>query len=190
MEKFYVITNEKVLKEINDYRKHREERKIVANIFFENKGIIGKEYYIDGDGSTNCPFKEYDKHNIRLYITDCNENNQKFGKELLKPTKLFCDSDVLMRRFRTNSKTLKEFQDLCIEKNIIINNCPIRIGDYFKELHLGEYSFLIFEHKNKLYLNVSTTKYEAITPDDNTGFVEIKGSDFYKALEELESKNE
>ena len=70
----------------------------------------------------------------------------------------------------------------------------VRIGDYFKELHLGEYSSLIFEHKNKLYLNVSTTKYEAIAPEDNTGFAEIKGSDFYKALEEaleeFESKNE
>lgn len=109
MEKFYIVTNEKFLKEITDYRKHGEERRIVANNFFEDKGITGKEYYISGDGSVNRPFEEYEKHNIRLYITDCNENNQKFGKELLKPNKLFCDSDTLMRKFRANSKTLKEF---------------------------------------------------------------------------------
>lgn len=190
MEKFYIVTNEKFLKEINDYRKHGEERRIVTNNFFEDKGIAGKEYYIGGDGSVNHPFREYEKHNIRLYIADCDENNQKFGKELLKPTKLFSDSDVLMRKFRANSKTLKEFQDLCIEKNIVINNHPIRVGDYFKELHLGGYSVSRFEYENKLYLNISTTKYETITPDDSTGFTEIKGSEFYKALEEFESKKE
>ncbi len=188
MEKFYIVTNEKFLKEIDDYRKHEEERRIVANNFFENKGIVGEEYYISGNGFVNRPFKEHEKNNIRLYISDCNENDQKFGKELLKPTKLFSDSDVLMRKFRANSKTLKEFQNLCIEKNIVINNHSIREGDYFKELHLGGYSISRFEHENKLYLKISTTKYETITPDDNTGFTEIKGSEFYKTLEEFESK--
>ena len=90
MEKFYIITNEKFLKEIDDYRKHEEERRSLVNDFFENKGIVGEEYYIGGDGFVNRPFEEYEKHDIRLYITDCGENNQKFGKELLKPTKLFC----------------------------------------------------------------------------------------------------
>lgn len=189
MEKFYIVTNENFLKEMNDYRKHNEERKIIAKHFFEDKGIAGKEYYISGDGSVNRPFKEYEKHDIRLYITDCNENNQKFGKELLKPTKLFSNSDVLMRKFRANSKTLKEFQDLCIEKNIVINNYPMRVGDYFKELYLGGYSVSRFEYENKLYLNISTTKYETITPNDDTGFTEIKGSEFYKALEEFELKS-
>lgn len=189
MEKFYIVTNEKFLKEINDYRKHEEERRIVANNFFKEKGITRKEYYINGDGSVNRPFKDFEKYSIRLYIADCDENNQKFGKELLKPTKLFCDSNVLMRKFRANSKTLKEFQNLCIEKEIVINNHPIREGDYFKELHLGGYSILRFEYGNKLYLKISTTKYETITPDDNTSFTEIKGSEFYKALEEFESKN-
>ena len=190
MEKFYIVTNEKFLKEIDDYRKHEEERRILVNNFFENKGIVGEEYYISGDGFVNRPFKEHEKNNIRLYISDCNENDQKFGKELLKPTKLFSDSDVLMRKFRANSKTLKEFQNLCIEKNIVINNHSIREGDYFKELHLGGYSVSRFKYENKLFLKISTTKYETVTPDDDTGFAEIKGSEFYKALEEFESKNE
>lgn len=189
MEKFYIVTNEKFLKEIDNYREHEEKRRIVANNFFENKGIVGKEYYINGDGFVNRPFKEYEKNNIRLYISDCNENDQKFGKELLKPTKLFSDSDVLMRQFRANSKTLKEFQNLCIEKNIVINNHSIREGDYFKELHLGGYLVSRFKYENKLYLKISTIKHETITPDDDTGFIEIKGSEFYKALEEFESKN-
>ena len=49
MEKFYIVTNEKFLKEINDYRKHGEERRIVTNNFFKDKGIAGNEYYIGGD---------------------------------------------------------------------------------------------------------------------------------------------
>ena len=69
MEKFYIVTNEKFLKEINDYRKHGEERRIIANNFFEDKGIAGKEYYIGGDGFVNRPFDEYEKHNIRLSMS-------------------------------------------------------------------------------------------------------------------------
>lgn len=190
MEKFYIVTNEKFLKEINNYRKHEEERRLLIKDFFENKGIVGKEYHISGDGPVNRPFEEYEKHDIRLYITDCDENNQKFDKELLKPNRLFCDSDILMRKFRANSKTLKEFQDLCIKKKVVVNNRLIQEGNYFKELHLGGYSVSRFEHENKLYLNISTTKYETITPDDNTGFIEIKGSEFYKVLEELEKNEE
>ena len=83
MEKFYIVTNEKFLKEIDSYRKHEEERRTLVNIFFENKGIVGEEYYISGDGFVNRPFKEHEKNNIRLYISDCNENDQKFGKELI-----------------------------------------------------------------------------------------------------------
>ena len=73
---------------------------------------------------------------------------------------------------------------------IVINNYSISEGDYFKELHLGGYSVSRFKYENKLFLKISTTKYETVTPDDDTGFAEIKGSEFYKALEEFESKNE
>lgn len=190
MEKFYIISNNKFLKEIDDYKKHEEERRLLIKDFFQNKGIAGQEYYIGGSGRTNCPFEEYEKNYIRLYITDCDENNQKFDKELLKPMKLFSNSDVSMRKFRANSKTLKEFQDLCIEKKIVINNHSVREGNYFKELHLGGYSVLRFEYENKLYLKISTTKYETITPDDDTDFTKIKGSEFYKVLEEFEKNRE
>lgn len=57
MEKFFIVTNENFLKEINDYRKHGEERRIVVNNFFEDKGIAGKEYYISGSGFINRNLK-------------------------------------------------------------------------------------------------------------------------------------
>lgn len=181
MEKFFIVTNDKFLKEISDFNLHAEERRLLINDFFNEKGIANEAYYISGDGLVNKPFFEYEKSNIHLYIEDCKENNEKFGKELLKPTKLFCDSDVKMRKFRANSKTLKEFQNLCIERNIVINNHPVREGNYFKELHMGGYSVTRFKFDGKYYLCVKTNK-NGITPDYE-GFEEIKGSEFYLALE-------
>lgn len=188
MEKFYIVTNESFLKEIQDFNAHAEERRLLINEFFEKYGIAGEAYHISGDGSVNQPFKEYEKDCIRLHIEDCKENNEKFGKELLKPTKLFYDSDVMMRKFRANSKTLKEFQNQCIERNIVINNHPIRVGDYFKELHFGGYSITRFEHNGKYFLRIATDRTDITITPEYDGFDEIKGSEFFKALEESEGK--
>ena len=187
MEKFYIVSNERFLKEIRDFKKHSEERRELINEFFDKKGIAGECYQICGDGAINEPFKDVQKGEIRLYIESCEENNQKFGRELLKPVKLFCDSDVMMRKFRANSKTLKEFQNLCIERNIVINNYPIREGDYFRELHMGGYSVSRFEYNGKMYLRMYASRYDDITPEQE-GFNEIKGSEYFKSLEELKEQ--
>lgn len=42
MEKFYIVINENFLKEINDYRKHEEERRIVVNNFSRIKALLEK----------------------------------------------------------------------------------------------------------------------------------------------------
>lgn len=185
MEKFYIVSNERFLKEIRDSKKHSEERRKLINEFFDKKGIAGECYHISGNGIINEPFKDFQKGEIRLFIESCEENNQKFGRELLKPTRLFRDSDVMMWKFRANSKTLKEFQNLCIERNIVINNHPIREGDYFKELHMGGYSASRFEYNGKMYLKMYTSRYDDITPEQE-GFDEIKGSEYFSSLEEFE----
>ena len=188
MEKFYIVSNERFLKEISDFENRSIERQKVIKEFFLKKGINGESYHISGCGYVNVPFGECDKNKIRLYIESSEENNRRFGKELLKPANLFCDSDVMMRKFRANSKTLKEFQNLCIERNIVINNSEIRVGDYFKELHLGGYSVSRFKYAGKMYLSIYTSDYSNITPECD-GFNEIKGSEYFKALEEFEEKN-
>lgn len=188
MEKFYIVSNEQFLKEISDYRIHAKERQKLIKTFFKEKGIVGEEYHISGTGQINVPFTDTNKSNIRLYVEDCNSNNEKFGKELLKPVKLFCDSDVKMRKFRANSKTLKEFQNLCIDAKIVINNHPIRVGDYFKELHFGGYSITRFEHNGKYFLRIATDRTDITITPEYDGFDEIKGSEFFKALEESEGK--
>ncbi len=86
-----------------------------------------------------------------------------------------------LRAFRKNSAILKEFQDLCIQKKLVINlDFPME-RDYFKELLLGGYSVARFEYDGKYYLKIETDK-KSITPISD-GFDEIKGSEFYAAKE-------
>ena len=68
MEKFYIVSNERFLKEIRDFKKHSEERRKLINEFFDKKGIAGECYHICGDGIVNEPFKDFQKDNIRLHI--------------------------------------------------------------------------------------------------------------------------
>lgn len=187
MEKFYIVTNKGFLGEIDKYIENVKNQKALVKEFFKSHGIAGEEYHVGGNGFVNCPFSEKEKSQIRLNILGCEENNTRFGKELLKPVKLFCDSDVMMRAFRANSKTLKEFQDLCIERQIVINIHRVRVGDYFKELHYGGYSSSYFEYKGKMYLRVDKDV-DSITPETD-GFTEIKGSRYFKAKEAFEEEN-
>lgn len=187
MEKFYIVINEEFLGEIDRYMENSKNQRTLVKTFFDEHGIAGEEYHIGGNGFVNCQFSENEKSQIRLHILGCDDNNEKFGKELLKPVKLFCDSDAMMRSFRANSKTLKAFQDLCVEQKIVINIHPIRIGDYFKELHYGGYSSSYFEYDGNMYLRVKKDV-DSITPEKD-GFTEIKGSEYFKAKEAFEEKN-
>ena len=187
MEKFYIVTNKGFLGEIDRYIENVKNQKALVREFFELHEIVGKEYHVGGNGFINCPFSEKEKGQIRLSILRCEANNAKFGKELLKPVKLFCDSNVMMRSFRANSKTLKEFQDLCVERQIVINIHEVRVGDYFKELHYGGYWSSYFKYKGKMYLRIDKDV-DSITPEAD-GFTEIKGSKYFKEKEAFEEEN-
>lgn len=112
-EKFYIVTNEKFLKEIEDFKENKNKRNKFIEDFFRKNGISGTGYYICGTGLVNVPFEEQSKEEIRLYVDDCEENNQKFGKQLLKK-EIFGDS--YLRRFRKGCTLLKSFQNECIKK--------------------------------------------------------------------------
>ena len=79
---------------------------------------------------------------------------------------------------------LKEFQEECIEKEIVINLWYPRIGDYFQEIQYGGYKSSNFEYEGITYLSIDADV-DSLTPKED-GFTEIKGSEFYKALEAAE----
>lgn len=184
MEKFFIVTNETFLKEIEDFYKNEEVRREFVKDFMTEHGIAGSGYYLHGSGSINVPFKERNKGEIVLYIDDNKENEEKFGKELRKAIRF--DNGVFLRPFKKASKTLKEFQDLCIEKEIVINSWWHREGDWFEELRFGGYTTTRFEYQGKYYLRMET-KHSGITPIHD-GFNEIKGSEYYLALEGAEKE--
>lgn len=182
MEKFFIVTNEQFLKEIDDFRENERIRKDFIKEFFEKHGIFGTVYYINGNGSINAPFEEYQKKNINLYIGKSDENTEKFGKQLKKPVRF--DDGYYLYAFRKDSRILKEFQQACVDKGIVINSHWHREGDYFKELHMGGYSVTRFEIDGKFYLRIETQK-NGITPEYE-GFEEIKGSEYFLAAEKFE----
>ncbi len=188
MEKFYVVTNEDYLKELHRDEVIEKSRREFIKDFFNRIGISGNHYYMCGNGNVNVAFKENTKSNIELYIDDIQENSEKFGNQLNKP-KMFVGQS--MRKFKKGCKILKQFQDECIEKEIVINACPLMCGDYFKETEMGGYSITRFKCNGKQYLRMSTNRYNSLTPCEN-GFEEIKGSEFFKALESVRAggKNE
>lgn len=179
MEKFFIVTNEQFLKEIDDFKENERIRNDFIKEFFEEHGIYGSAYYIRGDGCVNVPFKDYEKKNINLYIGKSEENTEKFGKQLKKPVRF--DDGYYLYAFRKDSSILKEFQQACVDKGIVINNHWHREGDYFNELRMGGYSVTRFSFDGKYYLHMETQK-NGITPRYD-GFEEIKGSEFYIAFE-------
>lgn len=186
MEKFYIVSNEKFLKEIEDFYKNEKQRNEFVKRFFKEKGIEQSGYHFSGNGLCNKPFSKWEKENIALYIDDSEYNNTKFGKELCKSVS-FSDGSK-MKKFRKNSKTLKEFQDLCVKEKVVINNYYHREGDYFIELHMGGYSVKRFQFEGKYYLYIGAD-IKTITPEYE-GFIEITGSQFYMALEQFEKSIE
>lgn len=179
MEKFYIVTNEKFLKEIDEWKINDEIRNSFIKDFFYRNDICGMKYCLCGTGGVNSPFTEKEKKNIHLYIEDCKENNNKFERQLLKGAHF---GDDFLRRFRNGCALIKKFQDECVEKHIVINLRFHSEGDYFKELHLGGYTVTRFQFDGNYYLKIETNKYDSITSEFD-GFSEINGSEFYLALE-------
>lgn len=52
---------------------------------------------------------------------------------------------------------------------------------------MGGYSVSRFEYNGKMYLRMYTSRYDDITPEQE-GFNEIKGSEYFKSLEELKEQ--
>lgn len=186
MEKFYIVTNQEFLEEIEAYKKNRLSQNAIIKKFFAENGIKKTGYCIRGNGMVNVPFHECDKKDITLYIESCPENDALFANQLKKERTF--DDGSKMREFRKNSPIMKAFQDLCIKENLVINVHFHREGDYFKEILCSGYSVSRFECDGNYYLCIVADR-DSITPIYD-GFIEIKGSEFHAAKERYLKQNE
>lgn len=157
MEKFYIAEEGSKLKE--DYLKYlssaEEVRKLVIK-FFETHGITANEYYAG---------------NSFLHIVPTKEDKEKLKNELCKPKNGLC-------RFKVNSRINKAWVEALKQFNIEIIPKP-RVPFYFN-YGFGSTSSRLLEINGVVYCSLKS-EFEC-EPRDK--LMEIKGSEFYKAVEE------
>ena len=184
IEKYYIVKNQNFLQEARFVEKAKAYRNEFIIDFFKEYGIDGNSYYIHGNGFCNVPFSEEERKEICLAIMMTEQNKINFGSQL-KKNPMRCG----LFEFKKSSPILKEFQKVCVTRQIVINLLENFVGDYFSELHFGGFSTEYFENNDITYLKVATSQHSSITPK-NEGFTEIKASEYFKVLETLENKNE
>lgn len=181
MDKCFIVDKDsQFVIDMKRYENDKEEQRKYVVEFFDNHEIEARFYLVGGNGFVNQPFQKDKIKDIRLSIEATEADLVKFGNQLKVPNKR---NDL--RGFKTNSEILKLFAKGCIENNIIINLHKPSLRDVFKTLGYSRFSSCYFEHKDIHYLMISS---EFLTDDDvPEGFKQIKTSEYYKVVEEIET---
>ena len=180
MERAFIIEKEsKYYRRLNICKQYMDERNKVVNDFFNKNGIESTEYHMGGNGRCNAPFYHWEKEEIYLYIIPTDNDLTNFKTSFNKPLQNG------LRKLRKNSKLLKEFQQICIDEQIIINITEPNLRDYFQSLGFNGYHQTRFIKNNNLYLLVESDYLDKKEIPKN--FIEIKLSEFYKIKESLEA---
>ena len=183
VEKFYRIQNHELQNMVHFYEDNLDKRNALVKQFFEKHDIEGADYYFGGNGLCNVVFQEHKKGDIVLCIPPTKKNLDTFAGQLKKNS--VCKGLV---EFKKTSPILKEFQNECIHQKVVINLLDVEIRHFFKEFMVGGLRVDgLFAKDDYLYLNILTSLYDTITPIKE-GFTEIKGSEYYKVLEEMEEE--
>lgn len=160
-------------------------------IFFNvTNSELGKDYFrfLDDTKKINDYYIEFSKENDieaqnygmypgdgDLYIEPTEKDLEKYNKVLVKGYGL--------RRFKGNSKIQKLWKNGLEQLDIKFYAKP----SLFKYMgFLGTYSTRLFHHNKNVYLSIEG---DIIDKDFPCGFEEIKGSEFYKVIEEIKSLN-
>lgn len=182
MERAFIVSKESEYhKELNKYFDLQEQQRKFINKYFAEKGIEANAFIIGGNGFMNCSFKQSDVQDIYLKIEATENDLNKFEKMLCKA------NEVGLRRFKTKSTIGKDFAQRCIDEKIIINLWEPKPRDYFKSLDCLSYGIRRFFYNDILYLKINS---QLLSPFETPeGFTEIKLSEFYSALEEVEKND-
>lgn len=167
------------LKQRNYQMNIKKQKEFVGRFCGEN-GIESVQYHMGGNGSVNVSFGETHKKNITFGIIPTENDKQKFASQLRVP------NEYGVSNFKKSSPIAKLFAELCIKEEIVVNIWSPRIGDYFKSLGYAGYSSRCFEYNEKVYVSVSSKNLDKDELPD--GFEEIKMSELYRVIEEIEAK--
>lgn len=165
MEKYYIVTDESPLyKEYFDYKAQQKKFNEKWKRFTEQVGITAKEY---------CQSAK------RLLIVPSEEDFQKFAGQLKVD-----DLGRGLREFKKNSSTYKAWKKFCEDENLMTPHAPW-LFDYFNVY--GEVRHRLFDIDGILYCYFESKEFNFNDPE---GFIEIKASEFYKAIEDYNSRFE
>lgn len=160
MEKFYIVKEGSQLH--TDYWEWRnsvsENNKIVIG-FFEQHGIEATRYWISKDQIGIIPTK--------------NDEN-KFAKQF---TKYALEDGLCL--FKRNSVIGKAWTKQTADMKIYHKPSP----SWYNSVCIGRSSSRLFDYKGVLYCSYNAEQVEM----PETMFQEIKGSEFYKIMEEIEN---
>lgn len=163
MEKFFIVTKESSLnKEYLEYQNNVKEVNEYVKKFMEAEGIESKEYSLSEN---------------KFYIVPTSNDLEKFNKVLSKPL------DNGLRAFKGNSKISKAWERYLESNKFKILHKPY-VGVYFRGF--GTCKYRLFNIGDVLYCSFECD-YDFSSP---TGFIEIKASEFYRAIEEHNEKIE
>lgn len=168
MERAFIVTGTKLGNDTIQYEKANEDVKKQVREFFKENEIETKKYIVSPHDS-----------NIGLYPTD--KDLEKFEDVLLKKEYGGC------RFFRKNCRIQKAWLKRLKDNGIKVLEKPYPA--FYLDTFLYKYSSRLFSYKNEVYLTIDTE----IKFDIPSDFKEIKMSEFFKVLEEIEEgdkKNE
>lgn len=161
MEKFYIVSPECFLhKEYLDYETSTDAANRLYQQFSKDIGIKSNLYYAD---------------NSSLAIVPTHEDKEKFCAQLKK----YADGETGLVFFKKNAMVLKAWIELLHKNELKITRKPFVS---FKLGILGKCSTRIFQHNGVVYMSIDADR----DFDDPKGCKQIRGSEFYKIIEECE----
>jgi hypothetical protein len=166
MEKYFIVTEESSL--YGDFMAYKENLRMVNELvkkFMEKHGIETSYY---------SPTTE------KLYIQPTENDIQKFDSVLAKPV------EGGLRAFKKNSLIGKDWCNRLKEANLKVLHKPF-VPFYFRRALGGYYQTRLFEIDGTVYcsINANYTHLEA-----TKGMVEMKASEFFRIIEDYESRNQ
>lgn len=181
--KFYIVENKEFFERLAECKELRTKMRTFREDFFRRHGVEGRaSVFLNKEVNGSEYLSEENRDCITMAIEETQENISKFKDQIQ-------DIRKNMAYMNTDSALLSEYK-----KEIEENRLPLYVPgiysllqEYIAELNSPK---LVFEHfymYGKLYIAFTSFTYGEAPKDPDKGFVEIKGSEYFKALEAYEA---